>query len=132
MNKENRDRNAKNAANELAGKLLTDANATLPLEQQVQMAVVTFSDRAQIASQFTISSGDIGAAVNARPDGGTNWEDALKTANNLSSGRSGAQKYIVFLSDGDPTFRNTSYSGCFQRQGLGGWTQRPEYKTQAD
>ena len=132
MNKENRDRNAKNAANELAGKLLTDANATLPPEQQVQMAVVTFSDRAQIASQFTISSGDIGAAVNARPDGGTNWEDALKTANNLSSGRSGAQKYIVFLSDGDPTFRNTSYSGCFQRQGLGGWTQRPEYKTQAD
>ena len=132
MNKENRDRNAKNAANELAGKLLTDANATLPLEQQVQMAVVTFSDRAQIASQFTISSGDIGAAVNARPDGGTNWEDALKTANNLSSGRFGAQKYIVFLSDGDPTFRNTSYSGCFQRQGLGGWTQRPEYKTQAD
>lgn len=132
MNKENRDRNAKNAANELAGKLLTDANATLLREQQVQMAVVTFSDRAQIASQFTISSGDIGAAVNARPDGGTNWEDALKTANNLSSGRSGAQKYIVFLSDGDPTFRNTSYSGCFQRQGLGGWTQRPEYKTQAD
>lgn len=127
-----RDTNAKNAATALAQKLLTDANATLPLEQQVQMAVVTFSDRAQIASQFTISSGDIGAAVNARPDGGTNWEDALKTANNLSSGRSGAQKYIVFLSDGDPTFRNTSYSGCFQRQGLGGWTQRPEYKTQAD
>lgn len=50
MNKENRDRNAKKAANELAGKLLTDANATLPLEQQVRMAVVTFSDRAQIAS----------------------------------------------------------------------------------
>ena len=131
MNKENRDRNAKKAANELAGKLLTDANATLPLEQQVRMAVVTFSDRAQIASQFTISSGDIDAAVSARPDGGTNWEDALKTANNLSSGRSGVPKHIVFLSDGDPTFRNTSYSGCFQRQGLG-WTQRPEYKTQAD
>lgn len=131
MNKENRDRNAKKAANELAGKLLTDANVALPLEQQVQMAVVTFSDRAQIASQFTISSGDIDAAVSARPDGGTNWEDALKTANNLSSGRSGVQKHIVFLSDGDPTFRNTSYSGCFQRQGLG-WTQRPEYKTQAD
>lgn len=131
MNKENRDRNAKKAANELAGKLLTDANATLPREQQVWMAVVTFSDRAQIASQFTISSGDIDAAVSARPDGGTNWEDALKTANNLSSGRSGVQKHIVFLSDGDPTFRNTSYSGCFQRQGLG-WTQRPEYKTQAD
>lgn len=131
MKNSNRDTNAKNAATALASKLLTAANAALPAEQQVQMAVVTFSDRAQIASQFTISSGDIDAAVSARPDGGTNWEDALKTANDLSSGRSGVQKHIVFLSDGDPTFRNTSYSGCFQRQGLG-WTQRPEYKTQAD
>lgn len=133
MNKEHRDRNAQNAANELAGKLLTDANATLPLERQVQMAVVTFSDGAQIASQFTISSDDIRAAVSTRPDGGTNWEDALKTANNLSSGRSGVPKHIVFLSDGDPTFRNTSYSGCFKWRGLDqGWESHPEYGTQAD
>lgn len=127
----NRDGNAKDAANELAKKLLTDANAALPPEQQVRMAVVTFSDEAQTTSDFTISADAISGAVSAAPKGGTNWEDALRMANNLSSGRSGVQKHIVFLSDGDPTFRNTSYSGCFQRQGLG-WTQRPEYKTQAD
>lgn len=131
MKNSNRDTNAKNAATALASKLLTAANAALPAEQQVQMAVVTFSDRARTTSQFTTSPGAIGTAVSAWPNGGTNWEDALKTANNLSSGRSSVQKHIVFLSDGDPTFRNTSYSGCFQRQGLG-WTQRPEYKTQAD
>lgn len=127
MKQASRDTNAKNAANELAKKLLTDANVDLPPEQQVQMAVVTFSDRAQITSQFTTSPGAIGTAVSARPDGGTNWEDALKTANDLSSGRSGVQKHIVFLSDGNPTFRITSYSGCFT------WGEaHPEYKTQAE
>lgn len=127
MNNEHRDRNAKNAATALASKLLTTANAALPAEQQVQMAVVTFSREAQIASQFTTSLDAIGKAVSARPNGGTNWEDALKTANNLSSGRFGVPKHIVFLSDGDPTFRNTSYSGC-----IAGGKGQPQYKTQAE
>lgn len=127
MNEENRDRNAQNAANELAKKLLTNANATLPPEQQVQMAVVTFSKEAQTTSNFTTSSDAISGAVSAAPDGGTNWEDALRTANSLSSGRAGVPKHIVFLSDGNPTFRNTSYSGCFA------WGKEyPKYNTQAD
>lgn len=127
MENSNRDTNAKNAATALASKLLTAANAALPAEQQVQMAVVTFSDRARTTSNFTTSAGNISTAVSAWPNGGTNWEDALKTANDLSSGRSGVQKHIVFLSDGNPTFRITSYSGCFT------WgKEHPEYKTQAE
>lgn len=133
MKNSNRDTNAKNAATALASKLLTAANAALPAEQQVQMAVVTFSDRARTTSQFTTSPGAIGTAVSAWPNGGTNWEDALKTANDLSSGRSGVQKHIVFLSDGNPTFRITSYSGCFKWSWLGqGWESHPEYGTQAE
>lgn len=133
MKNSNRDTNAKNAATALASKLLTAANAALPAEQQVQMAVVTFSDRARTTSQFTTSPGAIGTAVSAWPNGGTNWEDALKTANDLSSGRSGVQKHIVFLSDGNPTFRITSYSGCFKWSGFGqGWESHPEYGTQAE
>lgn len=133
MKNSNRDTNAKNAATALASKLLTAANAALPTEQQVQMAVVTFSDRARTTSQFTTSPGAIGTAVSAWPNGGTNWEDALKTANDLSSGRSGVQKHIVFLSDGNPTFRITSYSGCFKWSGSGqGWESHPEYGTQAE
>lgn len=127
MKQASRDTNAKNAANELAKKLLTDANADLPPEQQVQMAVVTFSKEAQTTSNFTTSSDAISRAVSAAPNGGTNWEDALRTANSLSSGRAGVQKHIVFLSDGNPTFRITSYSGCFT------WgKEHPEYKTQAE
>lgn len=76
MKNSNRDTNAKNAATALASKLLTAANAALPAEQQVQMAVVTFSDRARTTSQFTTSPGAIGTAVSAWPNGGTNWEDA--------------------------------------------------------
>lgn len=120
------DTNAKNAATALAQKLLTGANNTLSPNQQVQMAVVTFSKEAQTTSNFTTSSDAISRAVSAAPDGGTNWEDALRTANSLSSGRAGVQKHIVFLSDGNPTFRSTSYSGCFA------WgKEHPEYKTQA-
>lgn len=133
MKNSNRDTNAKNAATALSSKLLTAANAALPAEQQVQMAVVTFSDRARTTSQFTTSPGAIGTAVSAWPNGGTNWEDALKTANDLSSGRSGVQKHIVFLSDGNPTFRITSYSGCFKWSGFGqGWESHPEYGTQVE
>ena len=133
MENSNRDTNAKNAATALASKLLTAANAALPAEQQVQMAVVTFSDRARTTSNFTTSAGNISTAVSAWPNGGTNWEDALKTANDLSSGRSGVQKHIVFLSDGNPTFRITSYSGCFKWSWLGqGWESHPEYGTQAE
>lgn len=133
MKNSNRDTNAKNAATALASKLLTATNAALPAEQQVQMAVVTFSDRARTTSNFTTSAGNISTAVSAWPNGGTNWEDALKTANDLSSGRSGVQKHIVFLSDGNPTFRITSYSGCFKWSGFGqGWESHPEYGTQAE
>ena len=120
------DTNAKNAATALAQKLLTGANNTLSPNQQVRMAVVTFSKEAQTTSNFTTSSDAISRAVSAAPDGGTNWEDALRTANSLSSGRDGVQKHIVFLSDGNPTFRSTSYSGCFARG-----KEHPEYKTQA-
>ena len=61
-------------------------------------------------SNFTDNAMDIVSAVNGLgADGGTNWEAALKAANaKLTSGRKGVKKYIVFMSDGDPTFRTSS------------------------
>ena len=53
---DNRDTNAKNAANKLAEKLLTKANSELSESQQVQMAVVTFSDKASTKQSFTSSA----------------------------------------------------------------------------
>lgn len=119
------DNNAKEAANALAEKLLTDKNSTLKPDQQVRMAVVTFSTEASLKRTFTTNVSDINAAVGDVPDGGTNWEAALKRANALRS-RSGVKKHIIFLSDGDPTFRTSSYGGsCYS---LWGWPQ-PEYTT---
>lgn len=110
-----RDKNSQAAAKALAEKLLTTANSELDSSLQAQMAVVTFSDKAtaQLGGKFTTSANDIASAIKGTPDGGTNWEDALREANGLSSGRAGVKKYIIFLSDGDPTFRITSYGGCF-------------------
>ena len=134
MDKDDRDTNAQNAANALAKKLLTDKNSKLPSEQQVQMAVVTFSTEAAIEQNFTTNVSDINNAVRGDPDGGTNWEDALKQANDMQGGRRGVKKHIIFLSDGNPTYRTSSYGGsCYSYSYSwgGNYTPQPEYTTKA-
>ena len=112
MNEDNRDANAQKAAKALAEKLLTDENSKLSSDQQVQMAVVTFSTEAAIEQNFTTDVSEINNAVKGNPGGGTNWEAALQQANILQ-GRSGVKKHIIFLSDGDPTYRISDYPiGC--------------------
>ena len=112
------DSNAKKAANALAGKLLTDENSKLKEDKQVRMAVVTFSTNASLKQNFTTDVSKINSAVEGDPEGGTNWEAALKQANDLQ-GRPGVKKHIIFLSDGDPTYRISDYPiGC------GGWGNR--------
>ena len=107
-----RDSNAQEAANKLANKLLTTENLNLPKNKQVQMAVVTFNAHAYIKQQFTDNALDINSAVKDKPSGGTNWEAALNQANILS-GRSKVKRHIIFLSDGNPTYRISNYPiGC--------------------
>ena len=44
--------------------------------------------------------------------GGTNWEDALTKAKGiLDNDDSTNKKYVIFLSDGDPTYRNSKMQG---------------------
>lgn len=106
------DRNAKKAANALAKKLLTTESSTLSDGQQVRMAVVTFSTNASLKQTFTKNASEINNAVEGDPKGGTNWEAALKRANDLQ-GYSGVKKHIIFLSDGNPTYRISNYPiGC--------------------
>ena len=82
------------------------------------MAVVTFSTNASLKQPFTTNASEINNAVKGDPEGGTNWEAALKQANDLQ-GRPGVKKHIIFLSDGDPTYRISDYPiGC------GGWGNR--------
>ncbi|WP_163198310.1 MULTISPECIES: Spy0128 family protein [Bifidobacterium] len=99
---------AKTAATGLAKKLLTADNAKA---NAVRMSVVTFETTAQNATAWTTNAGAVSAAIGVQPSynggnrGGTNWDDALEKANAISA-RPEATKYIVFLSDGLPTFRN--------------------------
>lgn len=94
---------AHDAVEALANELLTGENAN----KQIQVSVVTFGTNAQVAAGFTSDPNVVANAVptEAEEDQGTNWEDGLRLANAQASGREGAEKHIVFLSDGNPTYR---------------------------
>lgn len=63
-------------------------------------------DDASVSQEWTADVSDITDAINGiDPDGGTNWEAGLREAGTLlQSARSSANKYVVFVSDGDPTY----------------------------
>lgn len=94
---------AHDAVEALANELLTGENAN----KQIQVSVVTFGTNAQVATGFTSNPSVVANAVptTAKRNQGTNWEGGLKLANAQTSGREGAEKHIVFLSDGNPTYR---------------------------
>lgn len=94
---------AHDAVEALANELLTGENAN----KQIQVSVVTFGTNAQVATSFTSDPSVVANAVptEAEEDQGTNWEDGLRLANAQTSGREGAEKHVVFLSDGNPTYR---------------------------
>lgn len=112
---------AKTAVNSMAQHLLTSENQGK--DSNIRMALVPFSTTVGNVLNFTDNAMDIVSAVNGLgADGGTNWEAALKAANaKLTSGRKGVKKYIVFMSDGDPTYRTSSV-----RTGTD-WLGRPIY-----
>lgn len=105
----NRIDTVKNAAKGLVDTLLTAENEKLDASQQIQVSVISFDDKADNPTAFTSSSrAATGSIDRLKAGGGTNWEDALQKANAQISGRAGVNKYIVFLSDGAPTFRVSS------------------------
>jgi len=96
---------AQSAVNSLANSLYAYNTESAP--DTVEMALVTFSTTATISQQPTNSLTTFRNAVNrADPDGGTNWEDALHDAANVDFGDDD-QTFVIFVSDGNPTFRNT-------------------------
>ncbi len=103
---------AKNAVNSLAKELL--ANNTTDNPDAVHISLVTFGSYATISKGFTKDLQDFQTTVNglktgsSDKTGGTNWEDGLTVANHMATDDP-KQTYIIFVSDGDPTFRNTPY-----------------------
>ena len=130
---------AHDAAATLANSLLTGENAN----KQIQVSVVTFGTNAQVATGFTSDPGVVANAVPTAAEGnqGTNWEGGLKLANAQTSGREGAEKHIVFLSDGNPTYRvspmgytETDEGGWFRTDegGFFGWKLYPQVDQKND
>lgn len=97
-----------------AAKSAVEAAASTILDQNdTEVSLVSFSTHAYLRLRPT---GDL-TSFNAVVDdlsayGGTNWEAGLSGAeyvvNNLVSGDSNTKNYVIFVSDGNPTFRNSS------------------------
>ena len=101
---------AKSAVNSLAEQLLSNnGNNTDVNTANVTLSLITFSSDSQTDISRTATLSDFTTAVNGiTATGGTNWESALKRAKEITS-RDGATKYVIFVSDGNPTYRLTSH-----------------------
>ncbi|MGI5932375.1 MAG: vWA domain-containing protein, partial [Eubacterium sp.] len=109
-----RDVVAQQAVNSLAKTLLQNNTSAHP--DTVQLSLVTFNNGAQTMVSGTSSLNTFQQAVNAAVgvyNTGTNWEEALKQANSVST-RSGAETYVIFVSDGNPTYYGTRPYGTGQ------------------
>ena len=96
-----------NVASMLLGKNNPDHQAGTDDDDIIEMALVSFSNSATIAQQPTTSVNTFSGAVNGlTASGGTNWEDALQECASVSFGDDDPT-YVIFVSDGNPTFRNS-------------------------
>lgn len=92
---------AKEALNSLADQLIASSDST------VKLSLETFSDRGNTPSYYYAGgqASDFKDAVNGlRADGGTNWVDALTKANAKANEDPNTPTFIIFLSDGEPTY----------------------------
>ena len=94
----------KKALKELATSLMAGQTGNDPA---VQMSIVPFSTVDNSPTAFTGDPNTFSQNVDSLVlGGGTNWEAALQAANNMQV-REDADTYVLFLTDGNPTFRIT-------------------------
>ncbi len=102
---------AESAVNELAHALLAYNSVEGNPEDTVEMAFVDFANTAVIAQSPTTSYDDFAEVVFSRDAGnnnrGTNWEAGLAAALNVNFNDSDPT-YVIFVSDGAPTFRTNA------------------------
>jgi len=116
------------AVNGLAEALLGYNTQTGNDSDTVEMALVSFStnsttDVAKTTSYATFS----GEVDDLEAEGGTNWESALSRANGISFGDEDPT-YVIFFSDGAPTFHtsNGGYNNYNSDYGVYGSGQEEE------
>lgn len=85
------------------------AASTILGQENTKVSLVSFSTHAQTDLEPTDNINSFNRAVDSLyADGGTNWEAGLSKANNLVSSNPNTKNYVIFVSDGNPTFRNSS------------------------
>ena len=108
---------AKSALGGLADQLISQSNST------VKISLETFADNGNNPSEY-YGKGEANSfktLVNGvTASGGTNWTEALEKANALAQKDTSTPTYIVFLSDGQPTYgKNGTGDGTYTSGQLG-------------
>ncbi len=104
-----------------AKESIKSAASTILGQNNTTVSLVTFSTNATGYSTVnkTTSISNFNTAVNhLSANGGTNWEAGLKSAEELVSKDSGTSNYVIFVSDGNPTFRDSAngYEGDYHEE----------------
>ena len=98
----------KELVNKFAKNLLSKNNQNGSPADTVEMALVTFDDKARVDLGPTKDYNTFSNKVNSlRANGGTNWEDGFSKVKRINFNDQD-DTYVVFLSDGNPTMYGTS------------------------
>ncbi|MHA3225071.1 vWA domain-containing protein [Globicatella sulfidifaciens] len=104
----NRMTNAKEAANNFVTQIL-DKDPT-----NSRISIVSFASDARKDSSFSNDKVSLQSSINnISAGGGTFTQGGLKQAENLIGGSTADRKYIVLLSDGEPTFSYLPFTGTY-------------------
>ena len=114
---------AKSAVNSVAETLLGKNGQNGAPNDLVQMGLVTFGTKAETKLSKTTSDSTFTNTVNglsaysSNYADDTNWEDALAAAKDFDFGDND-KTYVIFVSDGNPTCRNTygNYDYSYQNE----------------
>ncbi len=121
------------AVNGLAEALLSKNGVDGNPNDTVEMALVSFATTAQTNVAKTTSANTFTTAVNnLNANGGTNWEAALQQANTINFGDNDPT-FVIFFSDGSPTFRTTQagYNDRYQTGVYGNGQEQTENMARA-
>ena len=100
----------KDALQFLADTLLSEERVNREGEKLNRMALITFSNSAQIVQEFTDDPDVFNESVEGLTQGGgTNWELPLHMANRMTVDPD-RKTVVIFVSDGNPTWRMTRYN----------------------
>ena len=107
---------AQGATTNLISKLLANNSLEGADSDTVEISLVNFATGVRSTTNWSTNETTLNNAVNGydvprSAQGGTNWETALSSAktlvNNRISSQPGESNYVIFVSDGDPTFRDS-------------------------